>query len=146
MSFWRLVLTSLLHYRRLNAAVAMGAAAATAVLTGALLVGDSVRGSLTAITFDRLGRIDEALVTDRFFRTELADELAATPEFQEYYVVLAAGGDHVVRVLDRAVVISIKGMVSPPWGGDGVPASPLPRNKWGCTINAASAPPNLVTG
>ncbi len=85
MSFWRLVLTSLLHYRRLNAAVAMGAAAATAVLTGALLVGDSVRGSLTAITFDRLGRIDEALVTDRFFRTELADELAATPEFQEYY-------------------------------------------------------------
>ncbi len=83
MSFWRLVLTSLIHYRRLNATVAMGAAAATAVLTGALLVGDSVRGSLTAITFDRLGRIDQALVTDRFFRTELANELASGAEFKQ---------------------------------------------------------------
>ena len=37
---------SLIHFWRINLAVLLGAAVATAVLTGALLVGDSVRGSL----------------------------------------------------------------------------------------------------
>ena len=41
---------------------------ATAVLTGALLVGDSVRGSLKHLALDRLGGIDYVLVTPRFFR------------------------------------------------------------------------------
>jgi len=49
-------------------------AAATAVLTGALLVGDSVRGSLKHLALDRLGTIDEALITDRFFRQQMAAE------------------------------------------------------------------------
>ena len=65
----------------MNLAVACGVAAATAVLTGALLVGDSMRGSLRRLTLDRLGRIDEVLVADRFFRAKLADELAAEPGF-----------------------------------------------------------------
>lgn len=71
------VLRSLAHHGRIHAAVALGAATATAVLAGALLVGDSVRGSLRALTLDRLGAIDGALVTGRFFRAELAADLAA---------------------------------------------------------------------
>jgi ABC-type lipoprotein release transport system permease subunit len=67
----------------MNAAVALGVTAATAVLTGALLVGDSMRGSLRELTLDRLGPIDEALVADRFFRTALADELDAQPAFHD---------------------------------------------------------------
>lgn len=51
--------------------MALGIAAATAVLTGALLVGDSVRGSLQHLALDRLGRIDRVLAAPRFFR-ELA--------------------------------------------------------------------------
>jgi putative ABC transport system permease protein len=89
MSVFRLVLASLWHFRRIHFAVALGVAAATAVLTGALLVGDSVRGSLRQLTLERLGRIDEILVTDRFFRAELADELARTPAFEEHYSTLA---------------------------------------------------------
>ena len=54
----RLVWRSLVHHLRMHGAVALGVAAATAVLTGALLVGDSVRGSLRSLTLDRLGRID----------------------------------------------------------------------------------------
>ena len=54
---------------------------ASAVLTGALLVGDSVRGSLRELTLERLGGIDVALVSDRFFRQELLDDLTAFPEF-----------------------------------------------------------------
>ena len=52
----------------MNLAVACGVAVGTAVLTGALLVGDSMRGSLRHLTLDRLGRIEEVLVADRFFR------------------------------------------------------------------------------
>jgi putative ABC transport system permease protein len=71
------LLRTLAHYWRVNVAVALGAAVATAVLSGALLVGDSVRGSLRELTLDRLGSIDRALVAGRFFREELADDLAA---------------------------------------------------------------------
>jgi ABC-type antimicrobial peptide transport system permease subunit len=85
MSHWLYILKSLLFRRRINLAVALGVAAATAVLTGALFVGDSMRGSLRDITLDRLGRIDELLISDLFFRQALARELADRPEFQRDY-------------------------------------------------------------
>lgn len=85
MSSLRLILTSLAYHWRIHLAVALGVAAATAVLTGALLVGDSMRGSLRDLTLERLGRIDEVLVTQRFFRTKLAEELAAEPEFSQHF-------------------------------------------------------------
>ena len=75
MTAWRFVMRSLAYHWRMNLAVALGVAAATAVLTGALLVGDSVRGSLQRLTMDRLGTIDEVLVSDRFFRRDAVDHL-----------------------------------------------------------------------
>ena len=73
-SITRLVIRSLAYHRRAQAAVLLGIMAATAVLTGALLVGDSVRGSLRALALDRLGKIDHMLTSDRFFRQQLVDE------------------------------------------------------------------------
>ena len=67
---------SLSYFWRIQLAVLLGAAVATAVLTGALLVGDSVRGSLQDLTLNRLGRIDYALISERFFREELATDLS----------------------------------------------------------------------
>lgn len=67
---------SLSYFWRIQLAVLLGAVVATAVLTGALLVGDSVRGSLRDLTLDRLGGIDYALVSERFFREELAADLS----------------------------------------------------------------------
>ncbi len=57
-------------------AVAAGVAVASAVLTGALLVGDSVRGSLLEMTEERLGDVDYALVGEGFFSDALARRLA----------------------------------------------------------------------
>ncbi len=85
MSSWRFIVLSLTYHWRINLAVALGVAAATAVLTGALLVGDSVRGSLRRLTLDRLGRIDNVLVTDRFFAAGLAAELRADPGFARHF-------------------------------------------------------------
>ncbi len=64
-------LRGLTHFWRPNLAVALGAAVASTVLTGALLAGDSVRGSLVDLTLNRLGGIDAALVSEGFFREEL---------------------------------------------------------------------------
>ncbi|MCG8607956.1 hypothetical protein MJD09_23590, partial [bacterium] len=81
---------SLVYYWRINLAVALGAAVATAVLTGALLVGDSVRGSLRDLTLDRLGKIDYALVTHRYFREEMLVELALRPEIEAEFEAMAS--------------------------------------------------------
>ena len=85
LSWGRLIVRSLQYHLRIHSAVALGVAAATAVLTGALIVGDSVRHSLRDLALDQLGSIDEILLTDRFFREELGAELAASKEFQAAY-------------------------------------------------------------
>lgn len=68
---------SLSFYWRSHLALALAAATTTAVLTGALVMGDSVRGSLRALALERLGRIDAALVSPRALRLELASDLGA---------------------------------------------------------------------
>src|SRR5437899_1806723 len=73
---WLLVRNLLYHWRG-NLAVLLGVTVGTAVLTGALLVGDSLRGSLRALARDQLGWIDHAVVAGRFFRQDLASELGA---------------------------------------------------------------------
>jgi len=67
---------SLTHYWRTHLAVIAGAAVTSAVLTGALIVGDSLRGSLRDLTLDRLGEISWAVVGERPFRPSLAADLA----------------------------------------------------------------------
>ena len=77
----RFLFRSLSHYRGIHLSVALGVAVGTAVLSGALLVGDSVRGSLRDLTLDRLGAIDHAMVTERYFREDLAEDLAEATNF-----------------------------------------------------------------
>jgi ABC-type antimicrobial peptide transport system permease subunit len=74
----RLILRNLTHFRAANLAVALGMAVATAVLTGALMVGDSVRGSLRALAVQRLGSVDHAMVATRFFDESLAQRIRRT--------------------------------------------------------------------
>jgi len=45
-----------------------------------MIVGDSVRGSLRQMTLDRLGAVDHALTSHRFFRESLARRLTRGPE------------------------------------------------------------------
>jgi ABC-type antimicrobial peptide transport system permease subunit len=75
MTLLRLILHSLRYHWRGNLAVLLGVTVGTAVLTGALLVGDSLRGSLRDQALQQLGWVDRALVGGRFFRAELAREL-----------------------------------------------------------------------
>ncbi|MCL2005326.1 MAG: ABC transporter permease [Planctomycetaceae bacterium] len=61
-----ILLRSLWYDRWINLAVMVGVLCAAAVLTGALLVGDSMRGSLQALTLDRLGNIHTILFAPGF--------------------------------------------------------------------------------
>src|SRR6478672_7204285 len=72
---------SLRHYWRTNLAVVLGVATAVAVLAGALLVGDSVRGSLRDLIAQRLGRTNQIVVSSGFLREALADDLRADESF-----------------------------------------------------------------
>ncbi len=62
---------SLKHFWQIHVIVALCTAVATGVLAGALIVGDSVRGSLRSLTTERLGAIQHVLLADHFFQPDL---------------------------------------------------------------------------
>ncbi len=83
MTRFQLAFNSFVHYFKANLLVAIGVAISTAVLTGGLIIGDSVTFSLEQSAFFRLGSTTHVISTvDRFFRTELAKELAAKGGFE----------------------------------------------------------------
>jgi putative ABC transport system permease protein len=88
MRLHQLVLRSLTYYWRTNAAVVLGVATAVAVLAGALLVGDSVRGSLRDLVLQRLGRTDAVIASSGFFREQLAADLITDAAFSSAFADL----------------------------------------------------------
>lgn len=85
----RLVLRSLLHYWRTNLAVLLGVVAGTAVIGGALVIGDSVRDSLETMSLERLGGVDHVLHGSRFFREDLAVDLTEADGFDDRFASVA---------------------------------------------------------
>ena len=73
----RFLISSLRFYRRSHIGVLLGTMLATAVLTGSLLVGDSMDGSLRKVALQRLGKVTHAMHTpNRFFKADLAERIA----------------------------------------------------------------------
>ena len=126
MTKWQIALKSFTYYFRTNLAIALGVAAATAVLTGALIVGDSMRQSLRELTLERLGKIDEMLVSDGFFRQSLADELKQSDAFKSNYsdvtsAIMFPGGTVESRDNDevrRAGQVTVLGIEDEFWSFD----------------------------
>jgi ABC-type antimicrobial peptide transport system permease subunit len=78
MTILRLATQSAIFYRRTHAAVAVGVAAAVAVLAGSLLVGASVRASLASLAGSRTGNAAVVVAAETPFTEGLADRLAAS--------------------------------------------------------------------
>jgi ABC-type lipoprotein release transport system permease subunit len=71
-----LLKANLRFYARSHLGAFLGVSVATAILVGALAIGDCVRGSLRELALARIGKASFALAsTDRFFRSALADDL-----------------------------------------------------------------------
>jgi putative ABC transport system permease protein len=81
----RLILRGVIYYWRSHVAVVLGVATAVAVLAGALLVGDSVRGSLRDLVLGRLGKTDVIVASSTFFRQQLADDIGAQGGFAQHF-------------------------------------------------------------
>ena len=94
-----LILRSLTHYWRTHLAVLLGVIAGTTVISGALIVGDSVRDSLRTMSLDRLGGVDHAMHAGRFVREELADDLTNQLQLSEVFTTLAPA-----LIMDGALV------------------------------------------
>jgi putative ABC transport system permease protein len=92
MSLASLLRHNLWFHRRAHVVVLLGLAVGAAVLSGSLLLGDSLRWSLRQLTLARLGRIDVALAGDQFFPASLADRLAS------------ASGHHLASVVPAILV------------------------------------------
>jgi len=80
-----IVKRSLRYYWKSNIALVLGVAIGTAVLAGSLVVGDSVRASLRKISLARLCGVDYALVSGRFFRAKIADEIYRKPNCENLF-------------------------------------------------------------
>ncbi|BBE19710.1 hypothetical protein AQPE_3898 [Aquipluma nitroreducens] len=77
MSLTKYILRTIRHYLKLNFTIVLGIALSTAILVGALIIGDSVRYSLQQITEQRLGKTSQVITaSERLFRQQLATELA----------------------------------------------------------------------
>ncbi len=73
-----LIFRNLWYFRKPYLAIAAGMLVSIAVLTGALIIGDSVRFSLQKLTDQRLGKIRFAVESgDRLFRDSLASEISS---------------------------------------------------------------------
>ena len=81
-----------MHHWRTNVAVVVGVAAAVSVLSGALLVGHSVRESLRDIAVSRLGRTEHVISSVGFFRGALAAEITKSSSDISAAPLIAASG------------------------------------------------------
>lgn len=79
MTLSRFILSSARHYWRGHLGLLLGAFLASAVLSGSLLVGDSVRASLRRVAELRLGKVQSGLLGgDRWFTTDLVKRQAVS--------------------------------------------------------------------
>lgn len=120
-SLMTLVWRSLSAFRSLHLALALGIAAATAVMVGALLVGDSMRGSLRAIVVQRFGNVQAAMLSQRFFHPDIlngandfehGDEVSLVPA-----IILPSSAVELKREsgLQRAASVQVLGVDASFW-------------------------------
>src|SRR5262245_60915562 len=119
-----LALRGLTYYWRTNLAVVLGVGTAVSVLSGALLVGDSVRGSLRDLVVGRLGKTDVVVFSSGFFREQLASDISgASP------LVVAQGMVTVQESGRRAGQVRVYGVDDRFWRFHGISDVSGPANR-----------------
>lgn len=92
MSLFKYILRSLVHYRRQHFALLLGTIITAAVLTGALIVGDSIKHSLFRMVDARLGKTQVAVIGGaRFLDNQLSQKLSHSLEATVSPVLLLRG-------------------------------------------------------
>ena len=94
------VIKSIKFYRTQHIATILATAICTAILTGAFIIGDSVRGSLSEMVNERLGNTSHVLeLNHRYIKANLADKLAqqigtkVSPVLRTSAILRKSGGE-----------------------------------------------------
>src|SRR5689334_8536647 len=120
----QLLKRSLTYYWHTNLVVVLGVAIAVSVLAGALLIGESVRGSLRDLSTRRLGKTDDLITSNNFFREQLAADLGMTCP------MIALKGVAVHEASKRrAGDVKVYGVDDRFWKFNGVAGVPPPQNR-----------------
>ena len=102
------VLRGLRFYRGSYAGVLAGAALGAMVLLGALMAGDSVKGTLRQVAEARLGKVDAVLAGgDRMFRSALADDLEELKAAPVLFLKATATAQGSGRALGNVQVLGV---------------------------------------
>jgi putative ABC transport system permease protein len=110
MTLHTFLLNSLRHYGRSHLGLLLGVALSAAILSGSLLVGDSVRASLGRVAKLRLGQVQSVVLGgERWFTQALAGKTAAAPAIMAMASVSAASGE------SRANNVQVLGVDSAFW-------------------------------
>ena len=126
MTVRQLIFRSLAYHWRTNVAVILGVATAVAVLSGALLVGDSVRGSLRALVVERLGQTQQVVLSTGFIREQLGQDIQGDSAFapgKMAPMILTQGFVSVQSGEGRAGKVSVYGVDERFWNFHGVAAA-----------------------
>jgi len=92
MTVLKFISNNLIYYARKNLLLALGVAISGAVLTGALVVGDSVEYSLNRIVEHRLGNITHVLKAgDRYFTQDLSERVGKQLQIPVSSILLQEG-------------------------------------------------------
>ena len=92
MSIFTFIKKSLWFYRKQHFALLLGAIISTAVLTGALIIGDSVKYSLSKLVDIRLGNTRFVMQTgDRFVRSDLSKDIEEKLEVPGSALLMLSG-------------------------------------------------------
>ncbi|MDX1952424.1 MAG: ABC transporter permease [Verrucomicrobiota bacterium] len=117
MPLWTLAVRSVAYYARSHRGTFVGAGVAAAVLTGALVVGDSVRESLRWLALLRLGRADLAIASgDRTFRHALANEVGKKIQGKSAAALQLPAVAIATETASRANQVIVFGVDSNWWG------------------------------
>jgi len=144
---FRLVCAAVRHYAGASAAILLGVIVGAAVLTGALLVGDSMRGSLRAMALDRLGEVDAVLVSNRFVRESLARQIATDPRILSDRGISGVSVHYTAQPV--APVITVRGAVTHAERrtiAGGVSVIGMDRRFWGLASKPVSSEPVTAAG
>jgi ABC-type antimicrobial peptide transport system permease subunit len=124
MTDFKYIFRSLIHFRKQHFALFCGMAVSAAVLTGALIVGDSIRYSLDSMVNTRLGKAQFAIVGgSRFMDADLAGKLARSLRVPVSPVLMLEG---IVIEPDSGMRVNKAGIMGIDSSFNGICTSPLP--------------------
>jgi len=126
----QLIKRSLGYYWQTNLVVVLGVAIAVSVLAGALLIGESVRGSLRDMSSQRLGKTDYVISSPNFFREQLAAELQPPDDIAITCPLIALQGVVVHEPSKRrAGDVKVYGIDERFWKFNGISGVATPYNR-----------------